>query len=47
VGAEIIVVVIAGTIIVTAGAAIMGVGAGTVEAATAAGMTSVHSACYM
>jgi hypothetical protein len=46
-GAETIVVVIAGTIIVTAGAVIIGVGAGTVEAATAAGMTSVYSACYM
>jgi hypothetical protein len=44
-GAETIAVVIVETIIATAGAVIMGAGAGTIGVATAAGMTGMHSAC--
>jgi hypothetical protein len=46
-GAETMAAAIAGTIIATIGAVIMGVGARTAGAATAAGTTSMHSACCM
>jgi hypothetical protein len=45
-GAETTAVVTVGTIIVTIRAVIIGVGAGTVGAVMATGMTGMRSACY-
>jgi uncharacterized RmlC-like cupin family protein len=47
VGAKTIAAAMAGTIIVTIGVVIIGVGARTIGAVTATSTTSIYSACYM